>query len=148
MNDPKRLDRLLDLRKHEEERRALEFVLAQQAVSDAEQALATLEGQRRQVEAQVEGASGDSVGQVQTLRMVLEQLDQGIRNARTVCALAAATASEKVEALAKASQDREAMERVLGPRREQAQAFRRMMDQKAEDEVAMDRFRRAQEKDG
>lgn len=147
MNDPKRLNRLLDLRKHEEERRALEFVMAQQAVSDAEQALTSLETQRRQVEDQLENASGESVGQVQTLRMVLEQLDQGIRNARTVCALASATAADKVEALAKASQDREAMERVLGPRQEQAAAFRRMMDQKAEDEVAMDRFRRSQEKD-
>ncbi|MBT8489281.1 MAG: flagellar export protein FliJ [Gemmatimonadetes bacterium] len=148
MNSPKRLDRLLDLRKHEEERRAMEFVMAQQAVSNAEQALSSLEAQRRQVEQQLENASGESVGQVQTLRLVLEQLDQGIHNARTVCALAAATASEKVEALAKASQDREAMERVLGPRREQAEALRRMMDQKAEDEVAMERFRRSKENDG
>lgn len=147
MNDPKRLDRLLDLRRHEEERRAMEFVMAQQAVSDAEQALSALEAQRKQLEEQLEQMSGESVGQVQTLRIFLEQLDQGIRNARTVCALASATASEKVEALAKASQDREAMERVIGPRREQADAFRRMMDRKAEDEAAMDRFRRSQERD-
>lgn len=126
----------------------MEFVMAQQAASDAEQALSALEAQRREVEEQLENAVGESVGQVQTLRLVLEQLDHGIQNARTVCALAAAAASEKVEALAKASQDREAMERVLGPRREQAEAVRRMMDQKAEDEVAIERFRRAREQDG
>ena len=147
MNDPKRLDRLLDLRKHEEERCVMEFVMAQQAVSDAEQALQGLEAQRKQIEARLEEMTGESVGQVQTLRLFMEQLDQGIRNARTVCALASATAAEKVEALARASQDREAMERVVGPRRAQADALRRLVDQKAEDEVAMEQFRRTRERD-
>jgi len=41
-----------------------------------------------------------SFHQEQLRRILLEQLHLGVRNARTVCAVAAATASEKVEALA------------------------------------------------
>jgi len=148
MTDPTRLGRLLDLRRHEEERRALELVMAQQAVSDAETALEELEAQRRRVEASLERLRGESIGKVKTLRILLEQLHLGVRNARTVCAVAAATASEKVEALSKASRDREALERVIIPRQRRAEALQRIVDQKAEDELAMDRYRRGRETDG
>ena len=147
MNDPKRLERLLELRKHEEEKRALQLVMAQQAAIDAQSALDELEAQRKRVEESIERLSGESVGRMKTLRLLLEQLDNGIRNARTVHALASATASEKVEALAKASREREALERVIEPRREQIEAVQRVMDQKAEDELAIDRFRRGRGSD-
>lgn len=142
MTDPGRLDRLLDLRRHEEERRTLELVMAHQAVSDAEEALTKLRAQRREVEVTLERVRGESVGQVQTLRLLLEQLDQGIQNASTVMALATATAKEKAVALAKASRDREALERVVIPRRERARAVQRVAEQKLEDEAALAQFRR------
>ena len=114
----------------------------QRAVSDAQEAVAKLCAQRREVEVRLETGSGDSVGQMKTLRLLLEQLDYGIQNARTVADLAVTAAKDKAEALVAASQEREALERVVMPRREQAEALRRVAEQKSEDEAALTRFRR------
>ena len=140
--DPTKLDRLLELRRHEEQRRTVELVASHRALDEAERTLEQLRAQRREIETKMENLHGESVGQFQTHRLLLEQLDQGIRNATTVMSLASAKAGEMAEALEQASKDREALERVVVPRREQAQALERVAEQKVEDEAALTRFRR------
>ena len=136
-----KLDRLLDLRRHEEELRTAELAFARQAAAEAEEALRSLEEQRRQLEQILGDVGGESVGQVQTLRLLLEKLDQGITNALVVRQLAAATAEEKAEYFTVANRDREALERVVIPRHEHARALQRVVEQKQEDEAALVRFR-------
>lgn len=141
MTDYKKLARVLDLRRHEEQRRAVELAMAREAVRDSEVALEQMRRQRAELEAELEGLSGESVGQMKTLRLLMEQIDNGIHNALSVRALAAATEAEKLEALTKAAQNREALEKVVGPRREAALAHERQVEQKAIDDLIALRYR-------
>ncbi len=96
---------------------------------------------RAEIEAALARISGESVGEVLTLRILLEQLDVGIQNARTVQALAAATVADKESGLAEAEKRREALERIVTPRQEEARALERLAERKQEDEVALTRHR-------
>ena len=142
MTDHRKLDRLLDLRRHEEQRRAAELAMARGALIDASEAVSKLTSQRAELEALVSEGGAGSIGQVKTTRLLIEQVDQGLRNARTVLALAEAAVAEKLESLEKAHQNCEALERIIAPRHAQARALERMADQKAQDEIAAHRFRR------
>ncbi|MEM7414294.1 MAG: flagellar FliJ family protein [Gemmatimonadota bacterium] len=141
MTDYKKLARVLDLRRHEEQRRAVELAMAREAVRDSEVALDQMRRQRAELEAELERLAGESVGQVKTMRLLMEQLDNGIHNALSVRALAAATEAEKLEALTKAAQNREALEKVVGPRREAALAHERQAEQKAIDDIITLRYK-------
>ena len=141
MTDHRKLDRLLELRRHEEQRRAAELAMARSALIDASEAVAKLTAQRAELEALVAEGGADSIGQVKTTRLLIEQVDQGLHNARTVLALAEATVAEKIEALEQAHQNCEALERIIAPRYAQARALERMADQKVQDEIAAHRFR-------
>jgi len=143
MTPLRQLDQLLDLRKRDEDQRAAEAALAQQAERDAMRALQELRAQRVQVERALERLRGESIGQVQTVRLLLEQIDQGIRNARAVGALASAALEEKMEALRVARTDREALERVVDSRRRELHATERLVERRLEDETAMQLYRRA-----
>lgn len=140
MNDVSKLGRLLDLRRHDEQKRTIELALANKAVSDSEAALEALARQRGELEAAV-AQSNDSVGQLKTLRLLLDQVDVSVRNANSVRALALATVDEKIEALKEASRYREALERVVGPREEQMRVLQRLAERKEEDESALVPFR-------
>ena len=140
MTDHRKLDRLLDLRRHEEQRRAVELGLARQAVTDASVALDELRLRRADLERFFSSPAAESVGQAKTVRLVIEQVDLGTQNAQTVLALAEATLSEKLKAFEEASRAREALERVLVPRVAEAEALERVAEQKREDEVAARRF--------
>jgi flagellar export protein FliJ len=140
MTSPSKLERLLDLRRHEEERRAVELAMARQAVRDAELALTKLEAQRGAAEDALKRLHGESVGEVKTLRLLIEQLDQGIHNANTVRALAAATVVEKEQMVIEAGRRVETLERVIVPRNEQLRALERIAEQKLDDEAALARF--------
>lgn len=141
MTDHQKLSRLLDLRRHEEQRRAVELAMARNALIDATDAVGRLEAQRAELDTMLADGVVDSIGQVKTARLLIEQVEQGLHNARTVQALAEATVSEKIEALEEAMQGREALERVIGPREAQARALERLAEQKAEDEAAAHRYR-------
>lgn len=141
MTDHRKLERLLDLRRHEENRRAVQLAMARRALLDAQTALENLENQRRELESTTVENSRDSVGQWKTVRLLIEQLDHGIHNARTVVVLAEASLSEKVEELETATRNREALERILIPRHAQTRALERLAEQKHADEVAAHRFR-------
>jgi flagellar export protein FliJ len=119
----------------------VELGLARTALVEALAALEQLRGQRADLERLFAAPSGESVGQAKTVRLVIEQVDQGIHNARTVLALAEAAVAEKRRELEKAAQEREAVERVLAPRMAQVQALERLAEQKLEDEVTAIRFR-------
>lgn len=140
MNDVTKLGRLLDLRRHDEQKRTIELAMANKAVSDSEAALEALARQRGELEAAV-AHSNDSVGQLKTLRLLLDQVDVSVRNANSVRALALATVDEKIEALTEASRYREALERVVGPREEQMRVLQRLAERKEEDESALVPFR-------
>jgi flagellar export protein FliJ len=141
MTDPSKLDRLLELRRHEEARRTAELALARQAVSDAELALHKLAEQRSAAQNMSRDLGGESVGALKTIRMLLEQIDQGIQNANTVRALAAATVTDKEDQLREAEQRRDTLERIVVPRHEHARILKRMAEQKVEDEAALTQFR-------
>ena len=141
MTDHRKLERLLDLRRHEENRRAVQLAMARRALLDAKTALENLETQRRELEASATDGGGDSIGQWKTVRLLIEHLDHGIHNARTVVVLAEGTLAEKIEDLEAATRNREALERILIPRHAQVRALERMAEQKDTDEVAAHRFR-------
>lgn len=141
MSEHKRLDRLLDLRRHEEQRKILDLASARRGVLDAEESLRQLARQRKALEADLEEMRGASIGEVKTLRMLIEQVDNGIRNARSVLAAAVATESERQESMNEAAQNRDALERVVRPRHEQAREMERIAEQKQSDEIAALRFR-------
>lgn len=141
MNDHTKLDRLLDLRRHEEQRTILDLAMARRSVLDAEETLRQLLAQRQALEADLEEMSGASIGEVKTLRLLIEQVDNSIRNARTILGTAQAVEREKHESMVDAAQDRDALERVVIPRHEQAREMRRAAEQKQSDELAAIRFR-------
>lgn len=136
-----KLDRLLDLRREEVDRRAMELAMASQAMADADEALRKMREQRGEVEGAIARSSGERVGGVLTLRLLIEQLDRGIQNALTVRTLAAATVAEKQEAYKEAEKRRESLERVVIPRLEQARALERLAERKHEDEMALTSYR-------
>jgi flagellar export protein FliJ len=136
-----RLDRLLDLRRHEEEQRLFELALAQQSVVDAQEALARLRERRAEIERALADSDGESIGEVQTLRLLLEQLDRTIQNAATIGALASGTAAEKEQKYMEARRSREALEKVIAPRVEEQRTAERLIEQTREDEVALIQFR-------
>ncbi len=141
MNRRTKLDRLLDLRRDEEGRRAFELSMARQAVADAEEALSRLRAQRLEVDAALEKMIGAPVGEVVMLRLLVEQLDRSIHNAHTLSTLAAATVTDKEAGYIEASKRRESLERVVVPRLEQARALERLAERKHEDEVALHPYR-------
>ena len=145
MTDPKTLDRLLDLRRHEEQKRAVELASAKEAVRDSEASLELLQERRSELEAELESLAGESVGQLKTLRLLIEQVDHGIHNARSIRAMAAATELEKAQEFTKAMQQREALERVVIPRREEARELDRRNEQKAADDLTALRYARGSE---
>jgi len=136
-----KLDRLLDLRRDEEERRALELAMASQAMADADEALRRLREQRGEVERALGRLEGERVGEVLTLRLLIEQLDRSIQNALTVRTLAAATVVEKQEAFTEAQRRTDSLERIVIPRIEHARALERLAERKHEDEVALTPYR-------
>lgn len=142
MNDHKKLDRLLELRRHEEQRSILDLAMARRTVLDAEETLRQLEAQRQALEADLDEIRGGSIGEVKTLRLLIEQVDNSVRNARTILAAAQATEREKVDSMTVAAKDRDALERVVEPRHQQAREMERMKEQKQSDELAAIRFRR------
>ncbi len=141
MTDYKKLQRLLDVRKHAEQRCAVDLAHARDAVREAEKTLERMREQRADLEAELARAGGDSVGRMKTLRLLIDQVDNGIHNAMSVRALAAATEAERLQALEKASQDRELVEKIVQPRKERARAAERQTEQKAIDELNMQRYR-------
>lgn len=141
MNDHKKLDRLLDLRRHEEQRSILDLAMARRRVLDAEEALRQLLEQRQALESDLEEMTGGSVGELKTLRLLVEQVDGGIHNARSILAMAVAAESEKQQSMTAAAQDRDALERVVLPRHQEAREMERIAEQKQSDELAAIRFR-------
>lgn len=141
MNDHRKLDRLLDLRRHEEQRSILDLAMARRKVLDAEETLRQLLEQRRALESDLEEMTGASVGEVKTMRLLVEQVDGSIQNARSILAMAVATETEKQQSMTEAAQDREALERVVAPRHRRARELERMAEQKQSDELAAIRFR-------
>ena len=141
MNDHRKLDRLLDLRRHEEQRSILDLAMARRSVLDAEETVRQLLEQRQALESDLAEMRGGSVGEVKTLRLLIEQVDGGIQNARSLLAMAVATEGEKQESMTEAAQGRDALERVVLPRHQQAREMERMNEQKQSDELAAIRFR-------
>lgn len=141
MNDHRKLDRLLDLRRHEEQRSILDLAMARRRVLDAEETLRQLLEQRQALESDLEEMSGASIGELKTLRLLIEQVDNSIRNARTILSAAQAVEREKQQSMTEAAQDRDALERVVLPRHEQAREMERIAEQKQSDELAALRFR-------
>lgn len=142
MNDVSRLLRLLDLRRNEEDRRKAEMARARQALDDAEQALLQLDVQRTELQSVMDAIRGESVGQLRTVHLLVEQVDRGIKNATTMRGVAATTVATKAAELAEATARRESLERIVVPRQEHARALQRLAEQKLDDEAALIRFRR------
>jgi len=141
MNDHRKLDRLLDLRRHEEQRSILDLAMARRAVLDAEETVRQLLAQRHALESDLEEMHGGSIGEVKTLRLLIEQVDNSVRNARSILQAARTREGEKMESMTEAAQDRDALERVVLPRHEQARELERLEEQKQSDELAAIRYR-------
>lgn len=142
MVDRKRsgLDRLLELRRRMEEARTAELGRARAAMKEADEAVQSLEDRRRDAQRTLEEAEDCSVGQVQSLRLVLDRIDAGLRNARTVRKAAETEADARAAEFIDATRDREAVERVVETRREHARQLRQASEQKVLDDVAIHQF--------
>ena len=142
MADRKRsgLDRLLELRRRMEESRTADLGRARAAMREADEAVQSLEERRRDARRTLEETDDCSVGQVQSLRMVLDRIDAGLRNARTVRKAAESEADARTAEFIDATRDREAVERVLQSRQEHARQLRQASEQKTLDEVAIHQF--------
>ena len=78
MKDVKRLSRLLDIRRHEERKRASELGEARRLLDEAAAGVRRLETQRSELERARIGDAGSSVGHLKTMHFLVEQLDQGV----------------------------------------------------------------------
>lgn len=119
----------------------MELALARRGREDAEAAVERLREQRAAVERAVAAMSGESVGDVMTLRLLLEQLDRALHNACALGALASATEAEKHDKYVEARNRREAMERLVSVRAQRVQSLERLVEQSGEDEAALVTFR-------
>lgn len=134
------LDRLLELRRRLEESRTAELARARSAVSEAEEAVRSLEDRRRAAERSLGSGDPCSVGRVQSVRFMIDRIDAGLRNARTVRQAAETEADARAAAFIDATRDREAVERVLQGRQAHARQLRLATEQKLQDEVAIHQF--------
>ena len=142
-NGWKRLDRILGLRKRLEEERTAELGMAQLEEGEAAGLVQTLEDRRTEVHELMSRRSSEKVGKLQTLNVVLEQLDHGLHNARMTHEVAANRVVQTVERLADAHRDRKALERVVDRRQDNARAELKAQERKQDDEVALNSFRTA-----
>lgn len=134
------LARLLEIRRRAEEQRSSELVRARRALSEAHGDLMDLMGVKDRLLASMSEGSGATVGDVQSMRMVAEQVDRGIHNARVLRDAAVAEADARAEAFQDAALDRESIERIVSARLEVARQLRRSTEQKLQDEIALVRF--------
>jgi flagellar export protein FliJ len=136
MKDVKRLSRLLDLRKHEERRRAAELGEARRLLDEASEGVRRLETQRSELERVRSGDGSPSVGHLKTMHFLVEQLDKDLSRAREALVRAQGELDDKVEAFSEAANDSEALERVIEPRRSAAQRRERASEQKQQDDMS------------
>ncbi len=134
------LDRLLQLRRRMEEARTAELGRARAAMKEADEAVQSLEDRRRHAQRSLQDVDDCSVGQVQSIRLLLDRIDAGLRNARTVRRAAESEADARAADFIDATRDREAVERVVQTRHEHARQLRQASEQKALDEVAIHQF--------
>ena len=136
MKDVKRLSRLLDLKKHEERRRAAELGEAQRLLEEASEGVRRLETQRSELERARLGDASSSVGHLKTMHFLVEQFDKDLSRAREALARAQGELDAKVEAFSEAANDSEALERVIEPRRSAARQRERTSEQKEQDDIS------------
>ena len=136
MKDVKRLSRLLDIRRHEERKRASELGEARRLLDEAAAGVRRLETQRSELERARIGDTGSSVGHLKTMHFLVEQLDQDLTRAREALLRAQGEVDDRVEAFSEAVNDSEALERVIEPRRSAARQEERKAEQKQQDDMS------------
>lgn len=135
------LQRLLTLRRFEEERKTGELVRARRLEEAASEIVQVMRDRRSEIRSSLGDQAASSVGRVQTLNVLLDHVDAGLRNALGVELAASGDVREREEAFLIATRDREAIERVVRDRSEHAKRQREAIEQKLLDEIALERFR-------
>jgi len=138
---------LLEVRRRLEQERTAELVRARRAVADTGADLDSLLGRKEEIHASMNEVADATVGRVQSLRMIMEHVEVGIRNASLLHAAASAEVDQRVEAFRVAAVRRESLERIVSARLEFTEQVRRASEQKVQDEVALNTFRSSQRRE-
>lgn len=142
--DPRRLDKVLEVRRWKEQSEIQALVTAQEAVTEAEATLARLREEWRELRSGMNAASAAVVGQLQALSLMMEQLELGIELADRARSAAAHRVTEQTGTYLEAHAERRAVEKVQERRVERAEMARKGRERKREDEIAVDRFWRGE----
>lgn len=139
-----RLEKVLELRKHEEQAAALRLAEAEREAERARRALDALEDLRRQGRdrlAQAHGAGG-LAGHLQNLRYLVDRLGQLVAEAGAATRAADEKVSEKMAELSVALQERRIIDRLRERSLDQWRAEQVRAEQKLMDDVAGERHER------
>lgn len=134
-----RLDKVLEVRRWKEQSEILALVDARTAVADAEAALARLRDERQELRRGMNDASAAVVGQLQTLTVMMEQIERGIDLADRARMAATHRVSRQTDAYLEAHAERRAIEKARDRRRQQAELAERELEQKQADAIAVER---------
>lgn len=139
-----RLEKVLELRKYEEQAAALRLAEAEREAERARRALDALEDLRRQGRdrlAQAHGAGG-LAGHLQNLRYLVDRLGQLVAEAGAATRAADEKVSEKMAELSVALQERRIIDRLRERSLDQWRAEQVRAEQKLMDDVAGERHER------
>jgi len=142
MNDFQfRLENLLELRAEAEAEAAGRLATAQSEVSEAKRACDALEAARAAARAELGELErrGSDAGQLQTGRLLLGRLDQGLDEAFEILGVAHERLTERRDAYHRANRERRALEKLKLKRRDAWSRDSARRDQRAMDEVASTR---------
>lgn len=138
--DPRRLDKVLEVRRWKEQSEIQALATAQEAVTEAEATLARLRREWRELRSGINEASAAVVGQLQALSLMMEQLERGIELADRARNAATHRVTEQTDSYLEAHAERRAVEKVQERRSVRAEWARKGRERKREDEIAADRF--------
>lgn len=143
MNDFQfRLETLLELRSDAETEAAGKLAAAQADAKEAELSHGELEQARRETHAELTHLQdqGIGVGRLQSIRIVLERLEQSIQYAAELLNGARELVSERREDYHRANRERRALEELKLKRRDAWSRETARRDQRAMDEIATTRY--------
>jgi flagellar FliJ protein len=137
-----RLQKVLELKEQSEQRAASELARAQDRVDEARAAHETLAAIRAAGAAQLAAAHGESatVGQLQNIGFVLQQLDEHVTQASEVSDSAQSGLRDAQAMLTAAHQERRVLDRLRDRKKDEWQHAETQSDLQHMDSLALTRF--------
>lgn len=135
-----RLQKVLELKEQSEQRAASELARAQDRADEARAAHEALAAVRAAGAAQLAAAHGQTVGQLQNIGYLLQQLDQHVTQASEVANDAQSGLRDAQASLTTAHQERRVLDRLRDRKKEEWQHAETQSDLQSMDSLALSRF--------